>query len=180
MKFTSTIAAMSVLGSIVMAAPAPVAFNDTAFDQVVKRQNDYTGGTGKSGLQISTFKTWHCQLTTTLHQNVQYDHNYADGTFMSYSLSRDLKPNEMLDFSGKVGGTTKRDETGAAESSPRDESPLEKRKIDPECASFFEQAPRGTTAGCHNTNVPAGCFRLWRRIDLGLFRPGKVGIPAGQ
>lgn len=177
MKFASTIAAVSALSSVVFAAPAPVAFNETDIEQVVKR-DDYTSGTGNSNLQIMTFNAEHCQLSATLHRYTEYDFNYASGTFKSYSLSRDLLPNENLDFSAKVGGGTKRDVIEVAESNPRDEPPLEKRKIDPECALFLERVPQGTKAGCHNTNVPAGCFRLWKQVDVGrLTRPGRIGIP---
>ncbi|KAL8729139.1 MAG: hypothetical protein Q9181_005101 [Wetmoreana brouardii] len=188
MKFTSTFAAVSVLAPIVLAAPAPTAFNETAFDELVTRDNpDYTGGDVKADIKIVTYQDWHCQGQATLHGTVFYDHNYADGKMKSYYISRDLKPNEHLDFSGKVGGGTKRDlgdevdiDAEVAGTSSPEGSPLEARKLQPLCERYFDSAPMNLKAGCYQNDVPAGYFRLWRSVDVKkLGQKGRIGIPAG-
>lgn len=180
MLITSITAAVSVLAPIVLAAPASVAFNETDFDQLVPR-DDYNGGAGKAGIEIQTFQEWHCGLRATVHGDTVYDHNYPDGKFKSYMLSRDLKSDEYIDFSSKAGGTTKRDTVSVKEipeTSPLQESPLEARAINPLCADFFHRELPGTTAGCHDLNSPASCFRLWQKVDVGrLLRGGRVGTP---
>ncbi|KAL8702439.1 MAG: hypothetical protein Q9201_004390 [Fulgogasparrea decipioides] len=185
MKLTSTFAAVSVLAPIALAAPAPTAFNETAFDELVTRDNpDYTGGDVKADIKIMTYQDWHCRGQVTLHDNVVYDHNYADGKMKSYSISRDLKPNEHLDFSGKAGGGTKRGlgdevdtETEVAETSFPEGSPLEARKFQPLCERYFDSAPMNLKAGCYQNNVPAGCFRLWRSVNvMKLGQKGRIGI----
>ncbi|KAL8626598.1 hypothetical protein Q9189_007705 [Teloschistes chrysophthalmus] len=154
MKFASAVVAVSTLGSLVLAAPAPVAFNESDVE-VVKRNGDYTKGRGYTNLKFVTYVDQNCQGFQNFADSLQWGQNQASDSFKSYYLTRDLKPNEVLDFSGKAGRRIRRDDViEVAESSPREESPLEKREINPACVVFLQHAQGdGRKAGCRNTPV---------------------------
>ncbi|KAL8636097.1 MAG: hypothetical protein Q9228_006472 [Teloschistes exilis] len=171
MKFASTIVAVSALGSVVLAAPAPVTLNETEVEQVVKR-DDYTLGFGHSSLKLVTYTEQGCHGSQDFSDSIQWNQNYVSDLFKSYYISRDLAVEEVLDFSGWAGRLIRRD---AIESSPREESPFEKRELNPACVVFLQGVQGdGRKAGCHNTQVPSSCYRLWRhpprakKIDFAL------------
>ncbi|KAL9576083.1 MAG: hypothetical protein Q9212_007398 [Teloschistes hypoglaucus] len=180
MKFASAIVAVSTFGSLVLAAPAPVAFIDEPdVEQVVKR-DDYGLRLGFAHVKLVTYSGQNCGGSQNFDDDVEWSFNHVTDPFRSYLLSRDLAPNEVLDFSGTVHALVRRDVNEVAESSPREESPLEKRSLNSMCALFLQHAEGdGRKAGCHNTKTSSNtCYRLWRHIDSArLQRPNKIGIP---
>ena len=89
--------------------------------------------------------------------------------FLSYSLSRDLKPTEALDFSTPASGkrsflsrSRNHNETSNFEAEGEPGPEKEKRAVNRNCAAFYDHAKGAwRKAGCHELNKPVTCFRLW-------------------
>ena len=126
---------LATLTATVLSLPATN--NTTELPSILAREADKGK---KSGLQLTTYSDLHCKGTVEINPNVQYGHNF-EAEIYSYSLSRDLLPDERLDFS-----MTKRG-----------------RAMNPQCALYYKSAPVGQAKGCQPLGRPVDCFRLWHK-----------------
>ena len=105
----------------------------------------------KSGSNANVFVTWWGNFDCSNHPNGGQQAIYGGNTVVdaaSYSLSRDLGPQEQLDFSNPLpNGALINDNDLLAPA---------------ECALFVTTAnPGNKTKGCHNLPESVACFKIW-------------------
>ena len=130
----------------------PLAFSAPATSDNTNNPHARLARWQKSGQSAGLYITWWGNENCHNQLNGGIQAIYGSDTkvnMASYSLSRDLAPNEQLDFSIAIPGS---------QSLINDNDP----QAPTECAQFVSSAgPGNRSEGCHNTPESVGCFRLW-------------------
>lgn len=102
MKFTTTITAIVAFLPIALAAPAPVAFDNTIFNETMTHENELPERklSKNSGLTLQAYRSKGCAGVLFENVNVQYDAKVSQPfPYKSYKLSRSLLIGETLNVS---------------------------------------------------------------------------------